>query len=79
MAYKPGDHLCICDICGFRKYASECRMQWNGLFTCPDCFDTKHPQEIPPVDRHEKQKVAIDRPESDPVFLPPGGASRDDL
>lgn len=69
MSYKPGDHLVICDICGFRKLASECRMTWNGLFSCPECFDPEHPQRIEPTGRHEKQTVKPYRPEGDPVFI----------
>ena len=69
MSYSPGDHYVICDQCGFKVYASKCRMQWNGLFTCPDCFDEKHPQYIEPTGLHEKQTVFIRRPEKDPTYV----------
>lgn len=79
MPYIPGDHLVICDQCGFQRYASECRMQWDNLFTCPECFDEKHPQYKPPTGLHEKQTVDIRRPETEPVFLEPGDVTPEDL
>jgi len=70
MAYHPGDHYVICDQCGFRRLASECRMQWDGLFVCADtCYDEKHPQHKEPTGLHEKQTVKIKRPEKDPVYI----------
>jgi len=67
--YKPGDYLVICDRCSFRKYASECRLEWNGLFTCPECWEPKHPQFTPPKPLHEKQTVEISRPEKTDTFI----------
>jgi len=68
--YKPGDHFVICDICSRKKYASECRMQWNNLFVCSDtCWSPKHPQYQPPKPLHEKQRVEINRPEKPDVFV----------
>jgi len=70
MAFHPGDHYVICDICGFRRYASECRMNWKKQFVCADtCFEEKHPQYKEPTGLHEKQSVKIHRPEGDPAFL----------
>ena len=34
----------ICDRCGFRYYLKQLRKEWNGLKTCPDCYEPKHPQ-----------------------------------
>ena len=80
MAYRSGDHFVICDQCGSQRYASECRMQWNGLFVCSDtCYDEKHPLLEPTVGKHEKQSQRINRPEGDPVFLSPGDVGPDDL
>ena len=69
MVYRPGDYFVICDRCGFRRYASECRMEWNNSFTCPECWEEKHPQYKEPTGLHEKQSVKIHRPEKDPVYI----------
>lgn len=70
MAYKPGDHYVICDICGFKRYASECKMTWNRLLACKDtCWEPKHPFIKPPKPLGERQSVAINRPEKADVFI----------
>lgn len=68
--YRSGDYLVICDICGFRKYASECRMQWDNLFVCADtCWSPKHPHHTQPSGNHEKQSVKPSRPEKEDKFI----------
>lgn len=79
MSYKPGDNLCVCDICGFRRLSSEMRMNYNKMFVCKECFEPKHEQYVSPKPRHEKQTVSIHRPEKEPVFLSPGDVTADDL
>lgn len=62
MPYKPGDYLVICDRCGFQRYASECKMTWDGFFVCEDtCYEDKHPQFTPPKPLGEKQSVPVKR------------------
>ena len=36
--------IAICDRCGQQYKFHQLRQEWNGLKTCPDCFETKHPQ-----------------------------------
>jgi len=80
MSYRPGDHLVICDICGFRRYASECRLNWKKQLVCADtCYEEKHPQYREPRGLHERQTVDIHRPEKTDVFLSPGDVTPDDL
>lgn len=67
--YKPGDHLAICDRCGFRHLASEMKMEWNGFFVCAACWEPRHEQYVEPTPRHERQRVDISRPPSEPVFI----------
>jgi len=70
MSYHPGDHYVICDQCGFRRLASECRMQWDGLFVCADtCYDEKHPLLFQTRQGYEKQNVRIRRPEGEDNFI----------
>ena len=65
MSYKPGDYKVICDQCGFERYASECRMTWDGWFVCADtCWEPKHEQFTPPKPLGEKQSVPVLRKES---------------
>lgn len=62
MSYKSGDYLVICDRCGFERYASECKMTWDGWFVCTDtCWEPKHEQFNPPKPLGESQSVPINR------------------
>jgi len=70
MAYRPGDHFVICDQCGFKRYASDCKMTWNHLFVCKDtCWEPKHPHLKPPKPLGESQSVAVNRPEKEDEFI----------
>lgn len=68
--YVFGDHLVICDICGFKRRFSECQLNWKKQLVCSDtCYEGKHPQYTEPKGLHERQTVPIHRPEGDPVFI----------
>lgn len=60
--YYPGDHLVICDRCGFKVYRSQCRKEWNGWLTCDKCWEPRHPQELMPPSRLDRQGVEDNRP-----------------
>lgn len=51
--YTPGSHLVICDVCGKKKQAKECRLisdKYNTLFgmlVCRRCDEKTHPQARP--------------------------------
>ena len=54
MAYAAGKKSrARCDRCGFVYKYTELKKERNGLKTCPECFEPKHPQLEPilqPVD-----------------------------
>jgi hypothetical protein len=39
--------LAVCDRCGLDCRHSELRREWSGIYVCPKCFETKHPQLTP--------------------------------
>jgi len=42
--YATGVHAkAICDKCGLSYPYLELQSEWNGLRTCPECWDSKHP------------------------------------
>ena len=49
--------LAICDRCGQQYKYLELQQEWNGLFTCPECYEPKHPQLDPPY--HPADPVAL--------------------
>ena len=67
-AYKRGDNLAVCDICGFTYYASELKVTWDGVVACPHDYEPKHPQiEVKPM--KESNTVSISRNPA-PIFAP---------
>ena len=44
--YVSGDFNFICDVCGFKKKASEGRERWDGLRACQSCWEPRQPQDF---------------------------------
>ena len=61
--FATGVHaIALCDRCGQEYNFHELRQEWNGLKTCPSCFETKHPQLEPPHHRADAQALPWSRP-----------------
>lgn len=65
--------LAICDRCGQEYKYLELRKEWNGLKTCPECFETKHPQLEPSPPPFEPQALFEPRPDRQEPFVVPVG------
>ena len=77
-AYKPGDHLAVCDVCGFTKYRSQLRLRWDGKLVCQADFEQRHPQDfVKGVVEHPG--VLDARPRQPDVFVGPGDVKPEDL
>lgn len=77
--YRPGDYNRICDICGFKRKASDTAENWRGEIVCADtCFENRHPQDFV-RGRYDDQRVNKPRPDSTPVFLDPTDVTADDF
>lgn len=77
--YRAGDNNVECDRSGFKRKASECRMEWNGFFTKKDkTWERRQPQDLirgfP-----DRQQPSISRPGTGDVFIGPGDVTADDL
>jgi NAD-dependent SIR2 family protein deacetylase len=64
--------VALCDRCGQQYNFNQLRQEWNGLKTCPECFDTKHPQLDPPYHSAEARPA---REEPVTVFVGAPGDS----
>lgn len=78
---RIGDHLVICDRSGFKVWASETVMTWDGLrvsrrFVGEEA--TRHPQDFVRGVKDD-QSVKNPRPEPTDVFLSPGDVTPADL
>lgn len=76
--FRPGDYYRICDVCGFKVYASETRKRWDGMIVCHEDWEPRHPQDYVRGKR-DRQIVAEPRPEAPASFLDPGDVSESDL
>ena len=66
MAYAIGKFaLAHCDRCGFRYKLLELKKEWNGLKTCPECYEPKHPQLEPPTYVADPEALYDPRPDKD--------------
>ena len=58
MTFANGNRaIALCDRCGQQYKYLQLRQEWNGLFTCPDCFEPKHPQLDP--GHHTADPIAL--------------------
>lgn len=66
------DYRVICDRTGEKLWASECKMEWNGLFVKKSVWDPR-PEYLISPNTQENLSVPIARPESADVFNTPSG------
>lgn len=60
--YATGVHAkAICDKCGLSYPYISLRAEWNGLRSCPDCWDAKHPA-LSPVSVSDNEALRSARP-----------------
>ena len=66
MAYASGKYAkAMCDRCGFEYEYTQLKKEWNGLKTCPTCFEPKHPQLEPLLNFLEPEALRDPRPDND--------------
>ena len=63
MTFASGKYaLALCDRCGQQYKYLQLQQEWNGLFTCPECFEPKHPQLDPQPHRVDPEALRDPRP-----------------
>tara|TARA_R100000781_G_scaffold60173_1_gene38475 strand:- start:3114 stop:3482 length:369 start_codon:yes stop_codon:yes gene_type:complete len=63
MAYALGTYArAICDRCGFDYPYLELKKEWNGLKTCSECWEPKHPQLQPSHHKADPEALFEPRP-----------------
>jgi len=66
MAYASAKYAkAICDRCGFEYKLLKLREEWNGLKTCPSCYEPKHPQLEPLPHVIDPEALYEPRPNND--------------
>ena len=76
--YRPGEHLSVCDVCGFTYYRSELQRRWDGQLVCEKDWEMRHPQDF--VRGVQDDSSVLDaRPQQPDVFIAPGDVKAEDL
>lgn len=44
--YQIGDYNVLCDRCGAKFKASECKLEWDNFFVCSHCWEPRQPQDF---------------------------------
>jgi|TARA_R100001163_G_C5052330_1_gene188993 hypothetical protein len=66
MAYASAKFaIALCDRCGFQYKLLDLKKEWNGFKTCPECFESKHPQLNPHTAPSDPQALYDPRPNND--------------
>ena len=66
MAYASAKFArALCDRCGFEYKLLDLKKEWNNLKTCPNCFETKHPQLEPKPAISDPEALYEPRPNND--------------
>lgn len=78
---RPGDWRVICQMSGFKGWASDCVKTWDGFYVLKRFAGSevnRHPQEFV-RGRPDNQAVPWTSPEPADVFLSPGDVLPSDL
>lgn len=73
--FTSGNWNFICEVCGFKRKATDGVERWDGLMVCKPtikagCWETRHPQElIRPI--ADQQKLPWTRPEASDTYIGP--------
>lgn len=71
--FISGQWNAVCDVCGFKRKASQIIDRWDGLKVCSPtvkqgCWEIRHPQEmIRPIP--DQQALPWTRPEGTDIFV----------
>lgn len=63
----PGSWKVVCDVCGFWYPSDEVKKRWDGLITCSDDWEQRHPQDFIRGVKDEPS-VPFSRPEPEDNF-----------
>lgn len=75
----PSDHhKGCCDRCGFIYALDRLHKEWTGLYVCPSCYDSRHPQEFVRAVRPDRLSYAR-KAVGELVTVGPGDVMADDL
>lgn len=63
-----GEWNVICQVCGFKKKASQIRRRWDGFLVCEDDYEIRHPQDFVRA-RPDTHVLPFVNPDAAPQFV----------
>jgi len=69
--------VALCDRCGQQYKFTQLKQEWNGLKTCPECFEPKHPQLDPGYHAADAEALPWARPARQEPVIAFAGAPGD--
>jgi hypothetical protein len=73
-ATRSYEYNALCDVCGFKKKASELRKRWDGFMVCKEDFEHRHPMDFYTT-RNDAHLLPWTRPNNDGVDVGPNSDS----
>lgn len=81
--YKPGTWNAVCMVCDKKVKSDQLLRRWDGIWTCKEDWETRHPQDLIKTPRELSTHVpfvsnSIDGPNVGPTYtiplepVPPG-------
>ena len=67
LKFEGGEHLVMCDVCGFVVKASETTRRWDGLLVCPE--DNEERPVFRNISKTEGNTVSDRQPEPSDIFV----------
>jgi hypothetical protein len=60
----------ICQVCRAKIKATEAKKRWDGFIVCDDCFELRHPLDMPPPPMPaEMRPLPFTSPDPDPTYI----------
>jgi hypothetical protein len=70
MTFKSYEYNALCDVCGFKKKATDLRRRWDGFMVCKDDWEQRHPLDFYRT-RNDTHLLPFIRSDNDGVSVAP--------
>lgn len=58
------EYRALCDVCRDKLWASDLKLRWDGLMTCKQCWEPRHPSDFY-RNRNDTHKLPFTRPDTE--------------
>jgi hypothetical protein len=69
--YYKGQWLFYCDVCGKKMLSGEARRRWDGLYTCHNDWEPRHPSDFIRARKETSNQLPWSRPNLPEISVAP--------